>query len=351
MICGHQPCVTGNRWLRVSRVPIDIVGDVADLVRVEEIEAAAERLRGLVVRTPLVPFRGRFGSGVELSVKPESLQPIGAFKLRGAFAAMTALSEAERAPGVVAHSSGNHAQAVAYAARELGISAALVIPHTAPLIKVEACRALGAEVVLVEPTLEARLSVTDRLAEAHGFAIIPPFDDPRIIAGQGTIGLEILADQPETDVVLVPVGGGGLISGIAAAIKGSRPEVHIVGVEPERVADARDSLRSGVRTTWPAERFGPTIADALTVQPVGELPFAHMREYVENIVTVSEEELRSAMRVLARTTRLIAEPGGAAATAAFLYHQKELPEGRRYVAILSGGNVDPGLLNEVLNER
>ena len=320
---------------------------MSDLVSVGEIEDAAERLRGLVVRTPLVPFRGH----PELSIKPESLQPIGAFKLRGAFAAMTSLTPAEREPGVVAHSSGNHAQAVAYAARSLGIAAVLVIPHTAPAVKVRACRELGAEVVFAEPDLKSRVAVTERLAQAHGFAIIPPFDDARVIAGQGTIGLEILADAPDVDVVLVPVGGGGLISGIAAAIKARRPQVKIVGVEPERVADARDSLRSGRRMTWPAERFGPTIADALTVQPVGELPFAHMREYVEDIVTVDEGDLRNAVRALARDTRLIAEPGGAAATAAFLFRREALPGGRNIVAILSGGNIDPGLLNEVLSER
>ena len=320
---------------------------MSDLVRFDEIEDAAERMRGLVVRTPLVPFPGR----PELSIKPESLQPIGAFKLRGAFAAMTSLAAGERAPGVVAHSSGNHAQAVAYAARSLGIAAVLVIPHTAPLVKVRACRELGAEVVFVEPDLASRIEVTERLAESHGFAIIPPFDDPRVIAGQGTIGLEIFADAPDVDVVLVPVGGGGLISGIAAALKAKNPRVRIIGVEPERVADARDSLHSGHRVTWPADRFGPTIADALTVQPVGALPFAHIREYVEDIVTVSDDDLRAAMRALARRTRLIAEPGGAAATAAFLFHRNALPAGGRYVAILSGGNVDPGLLNEVLGER
>lgn len=306
------------------------------------IEEAAERLRGLVVRTPLVPF------SANLAIKPESLQPIGAFKLRGAFAAITALTEEERAPGIIAHSSGNHAQAVAYAARAMGVPAVLVLPRTAPAVKAEACRALGAEIVFVEPTMEARTATVARLAEAHGFALIPPFDDPRVIAGQGTIGLEILADAPDTDVVLVPISGGGLISGIATAVKSLKPAARVIGVEPELAADARDSLKAGAPVTWPAERAGRTIADALRVTPVGDLTFAHMKEYVDDIVTVTEEEIRETMRRLVRNVRLVAEPGGAVATAAFLFHRDELPAGEHCVSVLSGGNVDPAFLLEVL---
>lgn len=321
---------------------------VSDLVTLAAIEAAAARLRGplagtSVVRTPLVPF-----PGTKLRIKPESLQPIGAFKLRGAFAALTALPEAERAPGVIAHSSGNHAQAVAFAARAMEIPAVLVLPYTAPANKVEACRALGAEIVFVEPTMEARTTTVQKLARAHGFAIIPPFDDARVIAGQGTIGLEIMADAPETDVVLVPVSGGGLISGIATAVKSLKPGIKVVGVEPELAADARDSLKAGEPVTWPPEEVGRTIADALRVSPVGDLTFAHIKEYVDDIVTVSEEEIRETMRRLVRDVRLVAEPGGAAATAAFLFHRDQLPQGDSYVAVLSGGNVDPALLLEVL---
>jgi threonine dehydratase len=311
--------------------------DMSDLVSLADVEAAAFRLAGVAVRTPLVVYPGS-----DLLVKPESLQPIGAFKLRGAYTAMTNLLE--RPPGVVAHSSGNHAQAVAWAAKKLGMKAVLVIPHTAPSVKIEACVDLGAEIVLVEPDLQVRTETADRLAKAHGFALIPPFNHRDIIAGQGTIGLEILADAPETDVVLVPVGGGGLIAGIATAIKSIRPETKVIGVEPSLAADARDSFLLGRPIAWDSADTARTMADALRVQQVGDIPFAHIQEYVDDIITVTEEEIYDTMRLLATKTHLIAEPGGAVATAAYLFHAGELPGGKTYVSILSGGNVDPGLL-------
>ncbi|MFD0685763.1 threonine ammonia-lyase [Actinomadura fibrosa] len=326
---------------------------MTDLVSLPDIEAAAGRLAGVTVRTPLVPFpepRPEPGPerGPSLLVKPESLQPVGAFKLRGAYNAIASLPADVRAAGVVAHSSGNHAQAVAYTARALGIPAVLVMPHTTPGVKVDACMALGAEIVYVEPTAEARAETAGKLAAAHGFTMIPPYDDARVIAGQGTVGLEIAQDRPDVDVVLVPVSGGGLISGVSAAVKALRPEARVVGVEPELAADARDSLRAGRPVAWAAEETGRTIADGLRVQRVGDLPFAHLRAHVDGIVTVSEDEIRAAMRRLARETRLIAEPSGAVATAAYLYHRDELPAGTTYVSILSGGNVDPALFLDVL---
>ncbi|MGH3242250.1 MAG: threonine ammonia-lyase [Spirillospora sp.] len=325
---------------------------MSDLVSLPEIERAAERIKGVAVRTPLVPFAHdpaavRAGEA-SLWVKAESVQPIGAFKLRGAYSAIASLPPEQRERGVVTHSSGNHAQAVAYAARALGIKAVLVMPHTAPGVKVDACMALGAEIVYVEPNSQARSETADKLADAHGFTLIPPYDDARIIAGQGTVGLEIVQDLPDVDVVLVPISGGGLISGIAAAVKALRPEARIVGVEPELAADARDSMAAGRPVTWEAEDTGRTIADGLRVQRVGDLPFAHMRAHVDGVVTVTEDEIRQAMRRLAREARLIAEPSGAVATAAYLYHRAELPEGRAYVSILSGGNVDPALFLDVL---
>ncbi|GAA2147062.1 threonine ammonia-lyase [Actinomadura napierensis] len=323
---------------------------MSDLVSLPEIERAAERLVGVTLRTPLVPFpadRSDAG-GPSLLVKAESLQPIGAFKLRGAYATISSLPEEQRERGVVTHSSGNHAQAVAYTARALGIPAVLVMPHTTPGVKVDACMALGAEIVYVEPTSQAREETAAKLAAAHGFTLVPPYDDARIIAGQGTAGLEIVQDRPDVDVVLVPVSGGGLVSGVAAAVKALRPEAKVIGVEPELAADARDSMREGRPVTWDAEKTGRTIADALRVQRVGDLPFAHMQAHVDGIVTVTEDEIRATMRRLARETRLIAEPAGAVATAAYLYHRAELPPADTYVSILSGGNVDPALFLDVM---
>ncbi|MFB4298115.1 threonine/serine dehydratase [Actinomadura sp. NTSP31] len=323
---------------------------MSDLVSLPEIERAAERLVGVTLRTPLVPFpadRSAAG-GPSLLVKAESLQPVGAFKLRGAYATISSLPEEQRERGVVTHSSGNHAQAVAYTARALGIPAVLVMPHTTPGVKVDACMALGAEIVYVEPTSQAREETAEKLAAAHGFTLVPPYDDARIIAGQGTAGLEIVQDRPDVDVVLVPVSGGGLLSGVAAAVKALRPEAKVIGVEPELAADARDSMREGRPVTWDAEKTGRTIADALRVQRVGDLPFAHMQAHVDGIVTVTEDEIRGTMRRLAREARLIAEPAGAVATAAYLYHRAELPAAGTYVSILSGGNVDPALFLDVL---
>jgi threo-3-hydroxy-L-aspartate ammonia-lyase len=318
---------------------------MSDLVTLAEIEQAAQRLRGVAVRTPLVPLPL---ADPPLWIKPESLQPTGAFKLRGAYNAIAALPEEERARGVITHSSGNHAQAVAYAARALNAPAVVVMPRTAPMVKVDACRALGAEIVFVEPTMEARHSMAERLADAHAYALVPPYDDARVIAGQGTVGLEIVTDAPDVDVVLVPVGGGGLLSGIATAVKSIRPEAKVIGVEPELAADARESMRLGRPIEWAAGQTARTMADALRVQQVGYLPFAHLAEYVDGIVTVSEDEIAAALRVLALNARLVAEPAGAVATAAYLYHRTGLPVGSTYVAVLSGGNVDPALLTEIL---
>jgi threo-3-hydroxy-L-aspartate ammonia-lyase len=324
---------------------------MADLVTLEEIEDAARRLDGVILHTPLVAFASKSSSASRLWLKPESLQPVGSFKLRGAYAAISRIPEVDRKKGVIAHSSGNHAQAVAYAARAVGVPAVLVVPNTIPTIKVDACRALGAEIVLVEPTIGARVETSERLSAAHGYPLVPPFDDRHVIAGQGTIGPEILADAPDVDVVLVPISGGGLISGIAAAIKSTRPEVRVVGVEPELAADTRASFRAGRRIAWPSADTRRTIADALRVECVGELPFEHIRRYVDDIVTVSEEEIREAMRQIARRSRLVAEPAGAVATAAYLARFADAPgERRTFVAVLSGGNADPTLYAEVLGE-
>ena len=319
---------------------------MASLVSVGEIRAAAARIAGVAVRTPLVPF-----PGVDplLLVKPESLQPTGAFKLRGAYAAISALPAGVRARGVVAHSSGNHAQAVAYAAAALGVPATVVVPDNAPPVKLDPVRRLGARIVTTRPSLPARVAATEELVRRHGYALIPPFDDRDVIAGQGTVGLEIAADCPDAGLVVVPVGGGGLISGIAAAIRALCPGARVIGVEPELAADARDSLHSGQRVAWPAQDTQRTIADALRVEEVGSLPLQHMLSQVDDIVTVTEDEIREAVRRIAAQAHLVAEPGGAVAIAACLLREHDLPPARPRVAVLSGGNIDPALLAGILS--
>jgi threo-3-hydroxy-L-aspartate ammonia-lyase len=315
------------------------------LVSLAEIEEAARVLAPVVVRTPLLPVPGLKPG---LLVKPESLQPTGSFKLRGAYTAITVGGQAARQRGVIAHSSGNHGLAVAYAAALLGVRAVVVVPRTAPRIKTDAIVRYGAELVTVEPTMEARVTTTEELAARHGYVLIPPFDDRAVIAGQGTIGLEIAADCPQADLVVVPISGGGLISGIAAALRVLVPGAAVVGVEPELAADARESFRRGERVAWPAAEVQRTVADALRVERVGALPFAHIRELVTDIVTVTEDEMLTAVSRLATQARLIAEPGGAAAVAACLFRSGELPAAEAPVALLSGGNIDPGLLASLL---
>lgn len=316
-------------------------------VSVTEIRAAADRLRDVALHTPLVPFAG---VEPELLVKAESLQPTGAFKLRGAYSAISALPPEQRSKGVVAHSSGNHAHAVAFAASLLGVSATVVVPSNAPAVKVEAARSRGARIVVSAPGLAARQAAVDELIAQHGYTPIPPFEHRDVIAGQGTVGLEIAADCPGVDLVVCPVGGGGLIAGVAAAVTAVNPSAKVVGVEPELAADARDSLRQGRRVAWPPAQTARTIADALRVDQVGELAWLHLTSQVHDIVTVSDDEIRAAMRLLVTGARLVAEPGGAVAVAACLFRASELPAASQRVAILSGGNVDPALLADVLRQ-
>jgi threonine dehydratase len=317
----------------------------SDLVSLAEIREAARLLASVALRTPLVAVP-MLSSG--LLVKPESLQPTGSFKLRGAYAAISAGGRPARERGVIAHSSGNHGHAVAYAAALLGVRAVVVVPSTAPKVKTNAIEYYGAQLVTVAPTMSARVAATEELVARHGYVLIPPFNDRTVIAGQGTIGLEITADCPQVDLVVVPVSGGGLISGIAAAVRACRPEAAVIGVEPELAADARDSFRRGELVAWPAADVQRTIADALRVEQVGALPFAHIRELVTDIVTVTEDEMRTAVRLLATHARLVAEPGGAAAVAACLFRPGELPKAETPVAVLSGGNIDPELLARIL---
>ena len=317
------------------------------LVTLAEIRDAASRIAGVAVRTPLLasPWPG-------LWLKPEGLQPVGAFKIRGAMTAMSRLSPQLRARGVLAHSSGNHAQAVAYAAKAFGVPAHIVIPENAAAVKIEATRALGATVELVP--VEQRFTRPAELAAASGKAVIAPFDDRDVISGQGTIGLEIADDIGSTSgldplaVVLVPVSGGGLISGVAAALAALLPAVRVVGVEPELAGDAAESFRAGERRAWPAADTARTIADGLRAPGVGELPWEHIRAQVHDVITVSEGEILDATRRLALQARLIAEPSGAVAAAGWLHHRRSLPDGNS-VAVVSGANIDPVLLRTLLD--
>jgi threonine dehydratase len=329
------------------------------MITLSDLRSAQARLRGVTVRTRLIEFNPGVphvspllrdmgtsapGSSHRLFLKPENQQPIGAFKLRGAYNKIASLSEDERRRGVISYSSGNHAQGVAYAARTLGVKAIIVMPSNAPPIKREATAKLGAEIVLVGPGSDERKSKAEQLAEEHGYVIVPPYNDEKIIAGQGTIGLEILEDLPEVEAVFSPVGGGGLISGVATAIKLSKPEVKVIGVEPELAADAQASLRSGKIVQFPAEQVSRTIADGLRTQSVGSINFEHIQKYVDDIVTVSEDEIRQTMKLLAANPATVAEPSGAVAAAGFLFRCHQLPNTKLNVAIISGGNIEPEVL-------
>jgi len=325
-----------------------VTRDDRPLVSLSDIREAAQRLAGVTLRTPLVAFglaeRGHW-------LKAESLQPIGAFKLRGAYNAIAQLTIEERGRGVVAHSSGNHGQGVARAARLLGVRAVVVMPSDAPAIKRARVAADGAEIVTVGPASGEREATAERLAAERGLVPIPPYDDDRIIAGQGTCGLEIAEDMPELVGVLVPIGGGGLASGVAVAVRALHPRARIVGVEPELAADARDSLAAGRIVRWDAEKVSRTIADGARTQAIGTRNFAHLSRLLDGIVTVSEAEIAAAVRLAAEESRLVVEPSGALSIAALRFRAAEAGMDRlvgSVVAVVSGGNVDPARYRELL---
>jgi threonine dehydratase len=310
-------------------------------IGIEDIRQARERAGSLVVRTPLLPALAlNVPEGNELWLKAESLQRTGSFKFRGAYNAIAGLSPREQARGVITYSSGNHGQAVACAAHLLGVKAVVVMPEDAIPIKVESTRQWGAEVVFAGSTSLDRQERAMELVGEQGYTVIPPFDDARIIAGQGTVGLEIVEALAEVEAVVVPVGGGGLISGIATAVKSLRPEAGVIGVEPEDGADARDSLHSGSIVTWDRVE---TVADGLRTSRIGDLNFATIREYVDEIVTVGEQEILRTVGLLATRAKLVVEPSGAVAVAAVLCHRTGL-QGKRTAAVISGGNVAPDRL-------
>jgi threonine dehydratase len=322
--------------------------DTTTLVGIDAIRAASATLLGVAIRTPLVPF-GR--PDARRFLKAESLQPIGAFKIRGAYVAVASLSPTERARGVITYSSGNHAQGVARAARLLGAPAIVVMPSDAPALKKARVEADGAEVIVVGTSSEERQQVAEKMAVERGLTIIPPYDDDRIIAGQGTVGLEIAEDLPDVGAVLMPIGGGGLASGVAAAVRALVPGARLIGVEPELAADARQSLREGRIVRWPAADVTRTIADGTRTTAIGVRPFAHLSRLLDDIVTVSEVEIAAAVRLAAEESRLVVEPSGALTVAAIAFRSAGAGLDRvdgPVVAVVSGGNVDPERYRELL---
>jgi threonine dehydratase len=336
------------------------------LITLADIHSAQARIANTAVRTPLVRLnraRLRIAGYRELAdtapaiyLKDESAQPIGSFKLRGAYNKIAQLSPAELRRGVITYSSGNHAQGVAFAARALGSKAVIVMPNNSPQIKQDATIALGAEVVLVGPASSERKQKAEELAVLHGYTIVPPYDDPAIIAGQATCGLEILQQLPNVDLVLSPVSGGGLLSGVATAIKLSAAAANttapqVWGCEPELAADATESFRTRTLVEWPAAHTTRTLCDGLRTQSLGTLNFDHILQHVDGILTVTEDEIRTATRILLQTTKITAEPSGAVTLAAALFHAHQLPPARKVAAIVSGGNLDPALRSELLTEK
>jgi threonine dehydratase len=330
--------------------PAPAIGEPG-LVSIDDVRRAAANLAGVAIRTPLLAFGTAGPGGPAVLLKAESLQPIGAFKIRGAYHAIASLTAEERARGVVTHSSGNHAQGVARAARLLGARAVVVMPSDAPAVKRRRVEADGAEVVTAGPASSEREAKAEELMREQDLVFVPPYDDDRIIAGQGTVGVEIAEDVPDLAAVLVPIGGGGLASGVAVVIRVLHPNARIIGVEPELAADAQQSLREGRIVRWDAARTGSTIADGVRSQAIGRRNFAHLSRLLDDIVTVREDEIAATVRLIAEEARLVVEPSGALAPAAARFHAREAGlEGLdgTVVAIVSGGNVDPTRYAELL---
>ena len=312
------------------------------MVSIDEIRQAAARVRSIARVTPMIDASSI--AGRPLFLKCESLQPGGAFKIRGAYNMVSQLTDEQRRRGVVTFSSGNHGQAMALAARELGAPAVVVMPTTAPPIKIEGARSFGAEVIFAGTTSVERRIRAEEEAAARGLTMVPPFDHEWIIAGQGTLGLEILEQRPDVQTVLVPVGGGGLLAGVAAAIKQTRPDVRVVGVEPSGAAAMKASLEAGHAVTLAKTE---SVADGLMPVRPGDITFAHAKEFVDEIVTVSDEQIIDAMLWLFTSAKIVAEPSGAATAGAALNGAARGVT----VAIISGGNVGLDRLEELRKRR
>jgi len=319
---------------------MNVVAD-ARMVTLDEIRAARERIKGVARVTPLIDVSAI--AGRPLWLKCENMQPGGAFKIRGAYNMVSQLPPEERARGVVTYSSGNHGQAVAISARALGAPAVVVMPTTAPAVKVDGAKRFGAEVVFAGTTTIHRRAKAEEIAAERGLAMVPPFDHAQIIAGQGTLGLEILEQCPEVGTVFVPIGGGGIVAGVSAAVKLSRSGVAVVGVEPAGAASMKTSIDAGeIRTLDRAQ----SMADGLMAVRPGDLNFAHVRKFLDRIDTVDEDEIAAALRWLFREARLVAEPSGAVAVAAAL---RAVPSSAPSVAIVSGGNLDAAVFAQYLS--
>jgi threo-3-hydroxy-L-aspartate ammonia-lyase len=316
-------------------------------VTLADIESARLRIAGYVHRTPVLSS-SQLDRLVDarLFFKCEVFQKVGAFKARGAFSRLTLLSEEEKARGVVAFSSGNHAQAVAYAARTLGLHATIVMPRDAPATKLAATRGYGARVVLYERASESREGIAARIVSEEGAVLVPPFDDDAVIAGQGTLALELLEEVRDLDVIVAPCGGGGLLSGVAVASRSRRPEVRVYGVEPEAGDDMKRSFDSGAPVSISVP---PTIADSLQTTRPAERTLRIVRALVDDILLVSDLELRRAMGLLASRMKIMVEPGGSAAFAAILAGKVPHLVRRRVGVVLSGGNVDPARFGELVS--
>jgi len=314
------------------------------LVGLPEIESAAHRLAGVAVRTPLLPADAVSDvARAEVRVKCENLQRAGSFKIRGAYNFVSQLSDEQVENGIITYSSGNHAQAVALVGKLRGLRAVAVMPTNAPKVKVEGTKRLGGEIVFEGTSSVERKLRAESIAEEEGLVVVPPFEHRHIIAGQGTTGLEVAKDWPDVDVVLAPIGGGGLASGVAAAVKRMLPGTRVYGVEPVGAAAMRAAL----------DHDGPTlltetdsIADGLLPLIAGQLTFEHARELLDDVITVSDEAIREAAGILVNRQKLVVEFSGAATTAALL-EQKVDVEGARVAAVISGGNLDPSLLSQL----
>jgi threonine dehydratase len=318
------------------------------VIELADIDAAAERLRGVANRTPVVTSRTLDGVvGASVHVKAECFQRGGAFKFRGAFNKISSLSDAERARGVFAYSSGNHAQAVAIAAQLVGASATILMPEDAPRAKLDATRGYGADIVTYDRWTENREALAARMAGERGLVLVRPYDDPLVMAGQGTVALELLQEVEALDLLLVPVGGGGLIAGCATVAKALVPDIRVVGVEPEAGDDTRRSLAAGERVAISVPK---TIADGLQASEPGELTFEVNRERVDEVVTVTDADILDAMAFLFDRLKLVTEPSGAVAVAALLANRVDA-SGLRVGVIVSGGNVGVARFAELLGGR